>query len=444
MSEESYFKEKRVIDVKIYFPVANPANENETRKIHGELEINDDGVFLKTFCENRDGDKDLFMPEFDIVNNVRGSYSNKGFSINLKQLNLLDKTLDRRKKLSITTQSFKCKDVLVFNDIKPNYLSQITIYIDGLEDFFNMEQFKVGSIACKTNEFSFAYILETRIVSSAWSQKKEYIPSVIFQFSTPIQLCKEKVKELVRKFQVLHGFLTGKNYKIKKVLINEDQENEVEFYSDSFNVIENEQSKFSLLNYDDISEDVIAKWFSLSPATFDIYELFYGARLIQDKYQKFINFFTCLEVLVREYEVNYFDDNDFKKILEAITSVVEAQGYKGYKIDKRKKFLTQIKNLNTERRPLKDRIVECAKKEEFIYIFDKDIKVENIDAKIKELFTPIVEARDDIVHGRSFDGLEKLMDYNNILYRSVYFLILKKLGIDKDILLSRFKKIIFY
>ena len=117
MSEESYFKEKRVIDVKIYFPVANPANENETRKIHGELEINDDGVFLKTFCENRDGDKDLFMPEFDIVNNVRGSYSNKGFSINLKQLNLLDKTLDRRKKLSITTQSFKCKDVLVFNAI---------------------------------------------------------------------------------------------------------------------------------------------------------------------------------------------------------------------------------------------------------------------------------------------------------------------------------------
>jgi len=44
--KESYFKEKRVIDVAINFPIAE---KNETKEIAGKLKIDYDGIFLEIF-----------------------------------------------------------------------------------------------------------------------------------------------------------------------------------------------------------------------------------------------------------------------------------------------------------------------------------------------------------------------------------------------------------
>ena len=44
--KESYFKEKRVIDVAINFPIAE---KNENKEIAGKLKIDYDGIFLEIF-----------------------------------------------------------------------------------------------------------------------------------------------------------------------------------------------------------------------------------------------------------------------------------------------------------------------------------------------------------------------------------------------------------
>ena len=423
MTEESYFKEKRVINVVIDFPLAK---QDATRKIAGELEITSDGVFLTTFYENRSQDEDL--KEWPEILTLSGFGSSKKFRLFLNNqiYHSNQRKLDRIN--SFTKRKFKCEDILVYNNYKIlNNLSQITIYIDGLEDFLNKKPEDLYDI---NHEFYFFYHISSEATSSPWHRGKTLIPSVIFQFQTPIQFCEKKVKELVKKYQIFHSFLTGKNCKIQQVLINADQQDGIEFYSDSFSVIENKQNEFSLLKYDQISVDVISNWFSLPSETFDIYELFYVARFISDKYQRFIGFFTCLEFLVKQYEVNYFDDDVFEKIFTAIKQTVESEAI-SYPADKSNKFLKTIKSLNTERRPLLDRIVECAEKEGFTALFDKNKQ------EIKELFQKINTDRNALLHGRSFDGLERLSCHNQILYRSIYFIILQRLGIKKDIFLDK-------
>ena len=126
--KESYFKEKRVIDVTINFPVVE---KSKTKEIAGKLEIRDDGIFLETFSENRDGDEPLgYKEEIDCLTG-NGDYK-RFYFFNLKIIKLRWRQIGQG--LSIREQRFQCEDVLVFNQ-RLSDLSLIEIHIDGLKEF---------------------------------------------------------------------------------------------------------------------------------------------------------------------------------------------------------------------------------------------------------------------------------------------------------------------
>jgi len=110
--KESYFKEKRVIDVAINFPLAE---KNKTKKIAGKIEISDDGIFLEIFSENRDGDEPLeYKKEIDCLTG-NGEFK-KFYLFNLKFLKLKSWKLERG--LSIREQRFQCVQRSHFSNIK--------------------------------------------------------------------------------------------------------------------------------------------------------------------------------------------------------------------------------------------------------------------------------------------------------------------------------------
>ncbi len=452
--KESYFKEKRVIDVAINFPIAE---KNKTKEIAGKLEITDDGIFLEIFSENREGDEPLeYKEEIDCLT---GNGDSKRFYLfNLKFIKLGSRRIGQG--LSIREQRFQCEDILVFNQ-RLSDLSLIEIHIDGLKEFlgptkqicnflngFKQEsENKIEVVDLKDSVFLYHFDFNESWTPMDYISSSRVAPSVIFSFKNPIRFSEKKVKELVKKYQILHSFLTGKNYGIEKVLINGD---EAEFYSDGFNCVEDSKKKYSMLHWGhnlseqfqnlygtdyEIPGDVIYNWFSLSDDEFDVCELFYGARFVKDKYQRFINLYVCLEFMVQKYRSNYFDDEVFGKILAKVEEIVNTEA-SSYKKKKKEDFFNSVKRVNEERAPTLELIKKCAKQEGLIDLWNE------IGIK-EEILRKIVKDRNHIIHGDigKVSGLEL---YNDILELSVYFLILQRLGIDREILVFKLGAYIDY
>lgn len=452
--KESYFREKRVIDVAIDFPIAD---KDKTKKLAGKIEITDNGIFLEIFSESREGDEPLEYKEE--VDCLTGNGDCKRFYLfNLKFIKLGWRQVGQG--LSIREQRFQCEDILVFNQRLSN-LSLIEIHIDGLKEFLGPTKqicnFLNGLKQKSENEIEVVDLKESVFLyhfdfNESWTpmdyiSSSRVVPSVIFSFKNPVKFSEKKVKELVKKYQIIHSFLTGKNYGIEKVLINGD---EAEFYSDSFSFVEYSKKKYSMLRWGhnlpeqfqklygtdyEIPGDVICNWFSLSDDEFDVCELFYGARFVKDKYQRFINLFVCLEFMVQKYRSNYFSDEVFGKILVKTKEVVNAEAG-SYKKKKKEDFLNSVKRVNEDRVPTLELIKKCAKEEGIEDLWNE------IGIKEKVL-KKIVEDRNHIIHGRigKVYGLEL---YNDILELSVYFLILQRLGIDRKMLVFKLGAYIDY
>jgi len=452
--KESYFKEKRVIDIAIDFPVAD---KDRTKKLAGKLELTEDGIFLEIFSENREGDEPLeYKEEIDCLTG-NGDFK-RFYLFNLKFIKLGWRQIGQG--LSIREQRFQCEDVLVFNQ-RLSDLSLIEIHIDGLKEFLGptkqicnfLNGFKQKSeneievVDLKDSVFLYHFDFNESWIPMDYISSSRVAPSVIFSFKNPIKFSEKKVKELVKKYQILHSFLTGKNYGIEKVLINGE---EAEFYSDGFSFVEDSKKKYSMLHWGhDLSEqfqnlygtdyeipgDVIYNWFSLSDDEFDVCELFYGARFVKDKYQRFINLYVCLEFMVQKYRSNYFDNDIFEKILKKTEEVVNSEA-KSYPTRKRKGFLKSLGRINEDRAPTLELVKKCANEEGMADLWDK------MGVK-EEVLKKIFEDRNHIIHGRigRVSGLEL---YNDILELSVYFLILQRLGIDREILVFKLGAYIDY
>ena len=417
----------------------------------------DNWFFRGSFSENRDGDELLeYKEEIDCLTG-QGDFK-RFYLFNLKFIKLGCRKIG--KNLSIREQRFQCEDVLVYNQ-RLSDLSLIEIHIDGLKEFlgptkqicnflsgFKQEnENKIEVVDLGDSVFLYYFDFNQSWVPEEYISSSKVLPSVIFSFKNPVNFSEEKVKELVKKYQILHSFLTGKNYGIKKVLINGE---EAEFYSDSFSLAEDTKKKYSMLHWGhDLSEqfqklygtdykipgDVIYKWFSLSYDEFDVYELFYGARFVKDKYQRFINLYVCLEFMVQKYRSSYFDDEVFKEILKKTKEVVNSEA-KSYPARKRKGFLKSLGRINEDRAPTLELIKKCANEEGMADLWDK------MDVK-EEILKKIVEDRNHIIHGR-IGRVSELELYNDILELSVYFLILQRLGIDREILVFKLGAYIDY
>jgi hypothetical protein len=443
--KESYFTEKRVISVAVNFPLSG---QDKTRKLAGELEITDDGTFLKTFYERREGDDPLDYKEE--IKCLTGEGDSKIFHFfNLKFLKLGWRQIE--KGISIGEQKFRCDDVMVSNQ-RVSSLSEIKIYIDGLKEFLGPtneicdfldgveKEGETPVVKLQDSVFLYDFSFNKSWDPSEYISSSKVEPSADFVLNESINFSEKKVKELVRKYQILHCFLTGRNYKIERVVINR----EAEFYSDSFRVFSADlKKKFSMLKWGHnlspqfqnlygtdykIPGEAIFKWFNLLEDEFDIYELFYGARFVRDKYQRFINLYICLEFMVQGYRKQYFETEDFARIAKKVEEIINVEAPR-VPSKKKKDFLKSLQRVNEERAPTLELIKSCAKEEGLIDLWAL-IGIKD------DVFKKIAQDRNHIVHGRigQVSGVEL---YNDVLELSVYFLILQRLGIDREILISK-------
>lgn len=336
---------------------------------------------------------------------------------------------------------FICKDIIATtsdNFILKN--KEVQLYIKNLDEFIRtpdqvlnycpdkwregIKPIEIGEIK-QDIKLSFCFnATSDNFGYHFYGRIENIIPYVKIEFQQEQNL--EDIFEIINDFLVLYSLLTGKDESLDAITFPREYLCQQFLLTDRWNMnLNSEMTKYSVFNKHSLFplfRDICSQWskncsnFHESiPISNDIFQNFFNHKNIKnyklffatrkmDKYQKFTTLYTCFEVLIRASKI-------IKNEMKRKTKKEREKWSTGAQIDY---FMENYQDIK-----------------DFLNFIDKRILIGKYIQKIKQ-------NRNNIMHGDLYKiQQDEIFICSLILELIVYFLLMKDLGIDAELLKNR-------